>query len=218
MRRCVWLRIAIGCLESLTFILRLKSFLWRSILNSLSPVHPSYVVVILPQGPRKMKETLYSKNIHLIQHHLRDGIIMDSNCKKINSSLHTATVAAAVCEAGINAVLGQYPPSVNPEEESLPRIHRCTLRQLRSGKCARLQSYLHRIGKADDNLCPECGIAVHSTNHLFDCPVFPTDLRVKDLWYHPREAANFISSLPSFIRHLPPVPPLPPSIPPEPPP
>jgi hypothetical protein len=121
--------------------------------------------------------------------------------------MHSAAVAKALCAAGPNEVLGRYPPNVHESEETLPRIHRCTLRQLRSGKCYRLQTFQHRIGKAANDLCPECGVASHTTAHIFNCRTFPTTLIVDDLWYNPREAAIFVSNLPSFIRHLPPVPP-----------
>jgi hypothetical protein len=48
-----------------------------------------------------------------------------------------------------------------------------TLHQLRCGKCIRLNSLLHKLGKADSNLCPECGLAVHTTLHLFEFSKFP---------------------------------------------
>ena len=183
--------------------------------NALRPIHPSHAVVSAPQGPRAMKFTLFSKTIHLVEPHLQDGIIPTANYNKVVSSLHLAAVASTVCEAGENDVLGLYPPVVAKSEESLSRAHRCTLAQLRSGYCVRLKSYLFSVGKADSNLCPECGTASQTPNHLFDCPSFPTDLTVRDLWTNPRETAIFISSLPSFIHHLPPVPPLPSPIPPQ---
>ena len=58
----------------------------------------------------------------------------------------------------------------------LPRPYRSTLSQLRSGYCSRLQSYLHRVGRAPSPACPDCGSAPHTTEHLFSCPESPTDL------------------------------------------
>jgi hypothetical protein len=157
-----------------------------------------------------MKETIYSKCIDLVSPHLTDGVMLKINY--LCSALHFGALAKAVCAAEPNPVLGCYPPAVNiKEEETLTRVHCCALRQLRSGYCHRLRSYLHSIGKADDNLCPESGVAVHTTRHIFQCRFFPTDLLVKDLWYKPCEAAIFVSNLPSFIRHLPPVAPPSPS-------
>ena len=186
--------------------------------SAMRVLHPNHAVVNLPPGPRQMKETLHSKCFHNVQPHLNDGIMFESNYKKSISAMHSAAVAKALCAAGPNEVLGRYPPNVHESEETLPRVHRCTLRQLRSGKCCRLQTFQHRIGKAANDLCPECGVASHTTAHIFNCQTFPTTLTVDDLWYDPREAAIFVSNLPSFIRHLPPVPPLRPRFPPRPPP
>jgi hypothetical protein len=136
--------------------------------------------------------------------------IYDSRQKKVRSSLHTAAVSADICNAGPNKLLGEYPPCINKSEETLPRSHRVALAQLRSSYCARLRSYQHSIGRADDAICPECGAFSQTPSHLFNCPRFPTDLTKKDLWSNPREAAVYVSNLPSFIRTLPPVPPVPP--------
>jgi hypothetical protein len=95
----------------------------------------------------------------LVRPHLTDGKTLEINYKKSITALHSAAKAKAICEAGPNAVLGSYPPNVNPEELTLTRAHRCALRQLRSGYYHRLKSYLHSISKADSDLCPECGVA-----------------------------------------------------------
>ena len=123
-----------------------------------------------------------------------------------------------------NKVLLGPPPEVDPAERMLPRPYRSTLSQLRSGYCSRLQSYLHRVGRAPSPACPDCGSAPHTTEHLFSCPESPTDLVPADLWTAPLQAAQFISSLPAF-SDLPPFPvipggpfPPPPRPPPEPPP
>ena len=187
--------------------------------NALTPDHPSHGVVTLPLGPRSKKHTLYSKNIAAVSPYLRDGIIPPSNYKKVVSSLHTAAVSAALRASAPNKLLGVHPPDINPEEETLSRPHRCVLTQLRADECHRLKSYMHAIGKSTDDLCPECGLTSQSVSHLFECPSFPTVLTIRDLWSHPWDSAVFISSLPSFVGHLPPVVPLPPlPIPPEPPP
>jgi hypothetical protein len=127
-----------------------------------------------------MKETLHSKHISNVQQHLTDGVMLDINYKKAISSIHSAAVAKAVCAAGPNLVLGRYPPEVNKEEETLTRSHRCALHQLRGGYCHRLNLYLHSIGKADSDLCPECRVASQTTAHLFECRKFPTNFTLDD--------------------------------------
>ena len=100
-----------------------------------------------------------------------------------------------------NKVLLGPPLEVDPSERLLPRPYRSTLSQLRSGYCSRLQSYLHRVGRAPSPACPDCGSAPHTTEHLFSCPRSPTDLAPADLWTAQRslQAALFISSI-SFLR------------------
>ena len=93
---------------------------------------------------------------------------------------------------------------------TVPRATRSTLAQLRSGHCARLSTYLHRLGRADSDLCPECRSAPHTTSHLFVCPSHPTSLSVTDLWTKPWDAAVFLSSLPAFNFLPSPGPPPPP--------
>jgi hypothetical protein len=151
-----------------------------------------------------MKKTLYSCCINKIQHPLQDGVILGINYNKVIEAIHVDKVAAAISSLPPNKVLGYPPPEINASEESLPRVHRTTLFQLRSLYCIHLKTYLHSIGRSDIPDCPECGLAPHTTNHLFDCPSFPTDLVVVDLWSRPCVAAAFVSSLPSF-SHLPPV-------------
>jgi hypothetical protein len=86
------------------------------------------------------------------------------NYKKVISGLHTTAVSKALCASTPNKVLGEYPPRINPEEETLAHAHPCALTQLHSGECHHLRTYLHAndaIDKADDNLCPEYGSASH---------------------------------------------------------
>ena len=81
-----------------------------------------------------------------------------------------------------NRVIGGRPPEGDKRESYLPRLTRTTLAQLRLGFCARLQLYQHWIGVAPSDLCPECGTAPHSTNHILECPAHRTNLTVDDLW------------------------------------
>ena len=95
-----------------------------------------------------------------------------------------------------NRVLGLATPLVNPEEEELPRHTRVTLARLRSGHCKDLKSFQFRIDAAISDLCPECDVANHSTNHLFECSTHPTNLAAIDLREKPWEVAEFLCSLP----------------------
>ena len=95
---------------------------------------------------------------------------------------------------------------------ALPRPYRATLAQLRSRFCPALNSYLERVGRIPDALCPSCRGAPHTTSHIFSCPSLPTSLMVRDLWDHPCTVVEFLTSLP-FLFMLPPLPRPPPQHP-----
>ena len=63
-------------------------------------------------------------------------------------------------------------PSVSPEELTLPRSARCALSRLRcNGHSTLLNSYLHRVGRAETPSCSNCGSESQDLSHLvLDCP------------------------------------------------
>jgi hypothetical protein len=143
-----------------------------------------------------MKYTLYSRFIDSVRPYLREGYILDSQLKKVLQSLHCSAVASSICNGGPNTVLGRWAPPIAEEEKSLLGIICTAFSQFRCNKSIRLKNYQHRIGKSEDDVCLECRVAPHKAPHLFDCPSHPTDLGYEDLWYHPRVAALFLSSVP----------------------
>ena len=158
-----------------------------------------------------MKHTLQSLFLHRLQPYLVDGTLPPNTYKDTLRSLHTEAVGRSVASLQDNLVLGTPPPPVAVEELTLPRPYRTTLSQLRSGYCSALNSYLERVGRAPDNLCPSCHTAPHTTRHIFSCPFHPTRLTPRDLWVRPGLTSHFLSSLPFF--NLPPLPPPPPEPP-----
>jgi hypothetical protein len=176
--------------------------------NALQDLHLSHQVVTQPQAPQKIKETLYLRNITFVAKHLSDGVIPPAKYKQVIKSIHCAAVAKAVYDASPNEVLKAWPPTeVDPLEATLPRVTHVTLTQLCSGKCFHLHYYLKKIGRTNDDICPECHVSSHTSAHLFNCPAHVTDLVKMDLW---KQTRVFLKSLPSFA-HLPSVAPLPPN-------
>jgi len=45
-----------------------------------------------------------------------------------------------------------------------------------------VNSYKAHITSGISDVCPECGVAPHSVEHLFNCQSHPTQLTVQDLW------------------------------------
>jgi len=56
-----------------------------------------------------------------------------------------------------------------------------------------MKLYMARITTGVSDVCPECGVATHSVEHLFNCSVHPTPVTVQDLWDNPAEVADFLN-------------------------
>ena len=172
------------------------------------PNHVSNSLASHPPGPRKMRRTLFSKFGKDVEPFLQDGILPPDDHKAALKQIHTSAVSASINALGPNRILAANPPPIHPSESSLPRCHRSTLSQLRSGWCRDLKSYKRLLNQVDDDECPHCSSDSHSSLHIFRCPSAPTNLHEHDLWRWPREAAHFFTSLPDF-SHLPQVDPPP---------
>ena len=177
----------------------------------IQPHHPSHNTVSSPSGTRTNKHTLQSRFFPTVAPHLVGGTLPPASYNTVIKSLHTEAVATAIASQTPNRVLLSPPTTVAIEERSLPRPYRSTLSQLRSGFCRSLNYYNERIGRTQDPLCPHCRGEPQTTNHLFSCPVFPTQLGVGDLWHRPGLVSRYLNTLPFFdLPALPPPPPEPP--------
>ena len=168
--------------------------------------HPSHGIVTADSGPRDKKNTLQSKYSSRIRTYLEpDGTLHPDSYPRVLKRLHTKVVEEALECRSHNRVLGRVPSEINTEEESLPRAHRTTLSQLRSGHCSSLEDYQLRIGNRNSTgVCPECKASQHTVEHIFECPAKPTGLCKEDLWEKPVEVARMLGDLPSF-SYLPPL-------------
>ena len=107
--------------------------------------------------------------------------IVPGPVKPVLDAIHTDIVRETISGYADNRVLGAPAPEVDRCESLLPRRCQVVLAQLRSGFCSKLKDFQHRIGKADNDTCPDCNAAQSSTSHLFGCPAFPTNLTPEDL-------------------------------------
>ena len=183
--------------------------------SSLRTTHPCHQQVTSEPGPRADRRvgTLRSRFLPAVQPFLTDGITPPSEYRTILRELHTSAVQTYLNSAPPSKVLLTPPPEIASEELHLPRHHRTVMSQLRSGYCARLNDYRHRIGLSGSDLCPECGRAPHTVHHLFSCQSHPTTLSVRDLWLRPVEVASLLRRMSAFDE----LPPLEPPVPPPPP-
>ena len=161
----------------------------------LIPNNPSHSVVTSSSGPRHMKQTLQRRFHPLVAPFLTNGSLPADAFKETLDSLHTSAVQRTISSRPPNRVLQEPAPPVSEEELSLSRPYRTTLAQLRSSFSPVLNSYLERIGRSPDNLCPSCRGAPHTTAHLFSCPSHPTSLVVLDLWDRPCAVAELLPTL-----------------------
>ena len=205
------LRLALGCHSASSFDhihneamelpvenhLRLLSA--QFLARALQENHASHQHVTQDRGRRPMKETLRSKVLDDVSPYLdANGKTAPGDLNRVNKALHTDAVARAIDQLGSSRVLNTKPPPIDKSESSLPRLVRTTLSQLRSGFCARLKSFQFRIGREDNDTCPECGTHSHDSAHLFNCQSRPTALSTESLWSNPWGVATFLKTLPSF--------------------
>ena len=169
------------------------------LLSALRPNHPSHLTVTADSGPRNIRHTLQSRFRPSISAHLIEGITQPDSYRESLQQVHSDAVAPAIATLSPNRLLGVSPPAVSASERRLPRAHRMTLSQLRSGFSSAMRDYRHRIGAEPTPECPECAYPCHSVPHLFSCPARPTDLSVatcgSDHW---RWHASSSLSLPSL--------------------
>ena len=166
--------------------------------SALRPDHPANEPVCRPARRRDKKKTLQSRFKDDLDGHLVNGSIPNGTYPATKKAIHTKFVSQAIGVQPPHPLLNSCTPVINDTEKSLPRHYRSTLSQLRSGHCASLTSYTHRIGKSDSATCPNCSLEDQTVLHLFNCTSTPTDLSVGDLWLRPKRVATYLSTHPSF--------------------
>jgi hypothetical protein len=158
--------------------------------------HPSHAIVNLPSGNRSGRKggivhTLQSRFGSVVQPYLRDGVLPRAKLKRILNSIHTSIVDKT--KRSLTSKLLRRPPlDIDPTEAKLPHRSRVTVGHLRSTYCKNLKDFQKTLGISPDDICPACRGAPHSAEHIFNCPAFPTDLAVLDLWKRPRKASSFL--------------------------
>ena len=119
-------------------------------------------------------------------------------------SIQSDIVTEAINRQAPSRVLKCAAPQLSHREKMLPRPTRAVMSHLRSGFCARLKDYLHRIGRAPDDIRPNCDLDPQTVKHLFDCPARPTTLSTEELWSSSYRVASFLVTHPAFVSLPPP--------------
>ena len=206
-------------MELLPVEVHLRMLCQQYLASAMRPSHPAHATVTTPiYRPRagtheelvRPPESLQSFCLDAITPYLTNGIVPENVYKSVITRIHTSTVQQTRHSLELNRVLDAIPPPISPSEQLLPREWRTTLSQLRSGFSKFLNSYLQRIGRARDDLCPHCLAHPHTTSHLFNCPTNPTPLSDIDLWINPIRVATFLKSSAPFDNLVDPPAPRPP--------
>lgn len=155
------------------------------------PDHPNRVDLTEQRPDRLMKSTLQSKHGEYVKSITTDGHSQAQHKARLKM-IHTECVAATISNQANNPVLNMPRPDVHHTEKELPRSTRVRLAQLRSGYSSNLNSYLCKIRDDVQDICPDCSLPGHTTEHLFNCDAKPTGLNVNSLWTHPKDAARFL--------------------------
>jgi len=187
--------------------------------SALRPTHPSNLLVTAQPGPRPARAGLLQTKVAADVSGLTEaeGSIDPERYKETIKNIHTNAVSNHLVSRPPNKILQLPAPDISASEVDLPRLHRTTLAQLRSGQCSRLLNYRNTIGLSPTDICPECRSEPHTTPHLFHCSAAPTTLSLCDLWENPVQVARHLTSLSAF-NTLPPLELRGPRPPPEPPP
>ena len=140
---------------------------------------------------RPMKPTLKDKYGEEVCELINDEVLDRKEYKKAIIKIHTRSVRDNLLN-NTSKVLGTKPPVISADEQSLPRLARTKLAQLRTGYSTLLNSYRSRISPEVKDSCPDCGRGPHDLHHLFNCEKNPTDLEILDLWLKPKEVAEWL--------------------------
>ena len=124
---------------------------------------------------------LYSKHYH------RPHTVTTTDIKTNMRHIHTSIFSRHLATRGNTKILRTPPPNTSRSEETLPRLTRRILAQLRTNKSPFLKSYLHKVDAKThpSPLCPLCNIHTHDTHHLFNFTHIRTTLSPLDLWTDP---------------------------------
>ena len=105
----------------------------------------------------------YTTNIHTVT---------TTDIKANMRHIHTSIISRHLSTRGNNKILRTLPPHIISTEETLSRLTRRTIAQLRTNKLPVLKSYLHKVdaNSHPSPLCPLCNTHPHinpSTAHTY---------------------------------------------------
>ena len=141
-----------------------------------------------------------TSDTHTAHHMLHNTLPPVPDDSSVRIHIHTEFTRRALDSLPPNSLHGVRPPTACETELTLDRWQRVQLGWLRCGHSTLVPSYMHRLGLAQDDSCPNCGQGPAGTGHvLLHCPLTHTQHRIthyihslKHLWTRPVEVSNFL--------------------------
>ena len=126
-----------------------------------------------------------------IQQYLAEEPHNNTSYKLAISCILQDEVRTAI-ESSLSKLFNGRPPPIATTEQTLPRMTRTILAQLRNGQSRILGKYMNGIDQTTRNHCHNYGQSPHDTYHHFGCPSNPTSLTEESLWTMPTETAKHL--------------------------
>ena len=163
-----------------------------------STVNPHHSLHFM-QNPTQTRRNIHltpAQHYHTLHNNL-PPVLGDSS---VRTDIHTEFTQRALDSLPPNSLLSVRPPAACETELTLDRWQRVQLGRLRCSCTTLVPSYMHTLGLAQDDSCPNyCGSGPVDTEHvLLHCPHIQQhrithDIHsLKHLWTSPVEVSNFL--------------------------
>ena len=135
---------------------------------------------------------MFGGNNHNIQQYLaEEPLRKTSNMSAISIIHHVADITAI--EGSSSKLPNVRPPPMATTEQTLTRMTRTIVAQLRICHSWIVGQFMKRIDQKARKHCHKCGQSPHDSHYLFDCPSKPTKQRVESLWNSSTETAKHLN-------------------------
>ena len=134
------------------------------------PEYPSHQLCHRPPGDLlDRRRSLIGRLRHDFQQYHAVEPLNNASYKSTVSSIHEDAIKIAIESSSSRQINGR-PPPIGTAEQTLPRVTRTMLAQLRTGHSRILGQHMNRIDPTTRNHFLHCGHSPHDIHHLFDCP------------------------------------------------
>ena len=143
------------------------------------PQHHFYQLLHGPLDDRPDRQrSLIDRLRPKIQQYIAEEPLSNNSYKSAISIIHQDAVRTAI-ESNLSKLLIGRPPHIATAEQTLPKMTRTILAQLRTGLSRILGHCMNSIKPTARNYCHDCGHSPYDTYHIFHCLSKPITLTVE---------------------------------------